>query len=262
MHPQLSSPLFLLPYEIRLDIYEYYLLPSNQPNYFLCTYTPIETFLARGPFRRDNIPGLVLACKRLHAELRALVFDTITFVVRHNYHRNNTALGSFGFLDLPRIKKCVLVMEQTLHYRWMQHSEVFLRQPENKYWWWFDAALNRLIARHGPDAVVCRDAGQLPPLTGLKEVVFVWGVSGTWYDQRVRWAITGPNGESLVGLKVPAKPKCPILDHLAGIKGLETIRLAGFYDDWWAPYLEERTTARVLLEGPKRTSPSLWTGLP
>lgn len=261
MHPQLSSPLFLLPYEIRLDIYEYYLLPSNQPSYFLCTYTPIETFLARGPFRRDNIPGLVLACKRLHAELRGLVFDTITFVVRNNYHRNNTGLGSFGFLDLPRIKKVVFVMEYTTHSAWIQHSPVFLRQPEEKWWWWFNVALDRLIARHGTNAVISRDVGKPPPLTGLKEVVFVWGNSTTWYDDRVRWADIGPNGELIVGPE-PPKPKCPILDRLAGMKGLETIRLAGFYDDWWAPYLKERTTARVLLEGPKRTSPSLWTGLP
>lgn len=258
---QSSSPLFLLPCEIRLYIYQYYLLPSNQPNYFLCTPTPIETFLTRGPFRRDNIPGLVLACKRLHAELRALVFDTITFVVRNNYHRNNTALGSFGFLDLPRIKKVVFVMEWTTHSAWIQHSPVFLRQPEEKWWWWFNAALDRLIARRGPDAVVCRDVGRLPPLTGLKEVVFVWGNSTTWYDDRVRWADIGPNGELIV-CTVPPEPKCPILDRLAGIRGLETIRLGGFYDDWWTSYLEERTTARVLLEGPQRVSPSLWTGLP
>lgn len=262
MQPQHSSPLFLLPYEIRLYIYQYYLLPSNQPAYFLCTSTPIETFLARGPFRRDNIPGLVLACKRLHAELGPLVFDTITFVVRNNYHRNNLALGSFGFLDLPRIKKFVLVMERTTYWGWWQHSAVFLRQPENKYWGWFNAALDRLIARHGPDAaVIGRDLGQLPPLTGLKEVVFIWGNSTTWYDDRVRWADIGPNGELIVG-PVPPKPECPILDRLAEIQGLETIRIRGFYDDWWAPYLEERTTARVLLEGPKRAPPSRWTGLP
>jgi len=72
----------------------------------------------RGPFRRGNTPALVLAYKRLHAELRTLIFNIITFVVRDSYHHISTVLGSFGLLDLPRIKKLVYVMERTTEWAW------------------------------------------------------------------------------------------------------------------------------------------------
>ncbi|KAH8646728.1 hypothetical protein BX600DRAFT_518762 [Xylariales sp. PMI_506] len=125
MDHQQASPLFLISFEIRCRIYEYYLTFTFDE--FAYTLRPTHKYLDAAEPHSTPLPGLMLACKRLYAELRGDVHGAAALRVHqpglHNERRVGFAVH--GTLRLERLRRMSLVIDMEYAY-WNAWLELFV----------------------------------------------------------------------------------------------------------------------------------------
>lgn len=125
IHQQPTSPLFMLPSEIRQRIYSYYL--SFTPADFAAgeTLRPTHTYLDEDegdegrPRHSRPLPALMLACRRAYAELAPLAHGAAAVRVQRRgaYEERRVGVAFHGILRLQRLRRLVLVVEMG-HANW------------------------------------------------------------------------------------------------------------------------------------------------
>ena len=231
MDAQSASPFFTLPFELRQNIYTLYLDEDNSFRAHKKSWTTTlhcyPTFLIRP--HRTPVPPLVLACKRVFAELSPTVFGEATFVMRERFRRRrkgDSALFAFGKFDPTRWRKLTLIVDVTRDWRFAMD---FLRHLVGTNDRDDDVKEGQIpeFGLHGePKPRVCGAA------VALEEFVVRWFPGGNKCPYPTDWALE----------------KCSqkVVEVLAEIKSLRMIRLRDECPAWWVEYLQERSGAIIV----------------
>lgn len=108
---QLDSLLFLLPWELRHRIYEYYLTFTHDD--FADSLRPMHTYLDAETPHTTPLPSLMLACKFTYRELAPLVHATAVLRVHLPGACNERRIGiaAHGTLQFDRLRRLVLIID-------------------------------------------------------------------------------------------------------------------------------------------------------
>ena len=143
IQPQLQSPLFRLPGEVRALIYRYYLNLTWDDVRISCSRPDATRLLAAHHFTKDlptaAVPGMMVACKRLYHELSPRAADETTLVVWHRQWRPFVGqvfvygLASHGRLRFENLRKLAIRLKSDIMIGWMWGSlfqDLFLQMEQ------------------------------------------------------------------------------------------------------------------------------------
>ncbi|KAK8039543.1 hypothetical protein PG993_007954 [Apiospora rasikravindrae] len=220
-----SSPLFLLPSELRHRIWEYYLAFTHAD--FTDSMRPMHTFLDNDAAAATNedanvakpssdapphaapLPSLMLASKSAYRELAPLVHTAAVLRVRRPGSRNERRVGfaAHGNLRFERLRRLVLVVDLDYPYwnAWLDFfGAVLARAP----------GLEHVAVDWAP-----RRAASAASSSFLRD--------GGWESRRDK------------------RKEDAFLDMLVGSAGLQSIRFYGTIPEHWAETIQQGTSVAV-----------------